>query len=159
MGTVKHTISAVITFSLIIITLLGCDTHHNQKRPVGYLRLGYVDELTRPETFLSDLRLLLRMDERGFYVMSTICPYDSSPLKPIERDGKLFFGSTLTESLYTVEGKVVKGPAFVNLPYYKLRIAESEIGGPADGLYVLLGEEAGDQWRLPLPPVAAGIAK
>lgn len=145
-------IVSMLLMSLIWISisfiLLGCNSPHNQKRPPTYLTLGFVEDLKRPETYLPDKRLLLRFDERGFWVMSTQCPYDSSPLRPREEEEKIILASDLSASTYSVDGDVLSGPAKYSLPFYKLEIAEQIVGGPKDTLYVHLGSEVDSQWRL-----------
>lgn len=141
-------ITSFVCLVLLVFIISGCNSPHNQKRPPTYLTLGFVEDLKRPETYLADKRLLLRLDEQGFWVMSTQCPYDSSPLRPKEEGGKIIFASDLSDSTYSVEGEVLTGPAKHPLPFYKLEIAEHIVGGPKDTLYVHLGSEVDSDWRL-----------
>ena len=119
---------------------------------MGFLRLGTVSELAQSsETFFSDLKVLLRRDEAGFYAMSTMCTYDLSPLIYSQRDGKLLWRSQRTDSAYDADGRVAHGPAQYPLPFYKLDVAPGTVGGPADTLFVQVGVERPADWRLALP--------
>lgn len=138
----------ILIVTLVSGLIVGCNSPHNQKRPPTYLTLGFVEDLKRPETYLADKRLLLRLDEGGFWVMSTQCPYDSSPLRPKEENGKIVLASDLSTSTYALDGEVLSGPARYALPFYELEIAEHIVGGPKDTLYVKLGAEVDGTWRL-----------
>lgn len=105
----------------------------------------------RDETFFSDRKILLRRDAAGFSAMSTVCTYDLSPLIFLERDGKILWRSQFTESAYNPDGSVAHGPTKYALPFYKLEMAAGTIGGPADTLFVEVGVERSESWRLSLP--------
>ncbi len=122
-----------------------------QKRPPGYIKLGKVAEMADAETFFGDKRLLLRRDLNGFYVMSTECTYDLSPLvrKTTEGGAEVFY-SPYSGVTYALDGAVVSGQAKAPLPYYKLEFNRGVIDGPVDTLYVKVGEEVPAGWRLQL---------
>lgn len=124
------------------------------RRPPGYLRIGKLAELSAPEQWLEAERLFLRLDERGYSVMSTLCTYDLTPLE-LEKtaEGEMFV-SRFTSSRYRKDGTVVSGPSKFDLPYYELVIAPEVWGGPLDTLYVKVGTERPPSWRLPIPPSA-----
>ena len=136
---------------LLLVAIAAC-LGGPKRRPAGFLNLGLVEELARSDqTFFSDLKILLRRDERGFYAMSTACTYDLSPLLFSERDGQLLWRSQLSPSSYAPDGSVVHGPATAPLPYYKLQVAPGTIGGPADTLFVEVGIDRPASWRLAVP--------
>lgn len=124
-----------------------------QRRPAGFLNLGLVRELAQSkELFFSDLKILLRRDDGGFYAMSTACTYDLSPLFFSEQNGQKLWRSQFSASAYDLDGRVAHGPAKYPLPYYRLQVAPGTIGGAADTLFVAVGIERDASWRLPVPP-------
>jgi hypothetical protein len=138
---------------LLILMFAGSLTacREGERRPPGYLRVGNAEQLARPMTFIEDQRLLLRLDERGFYVMSTECTFDLTALIPKKNQkGELYLASQETTSTYDMNGKVLTGPATVNLPYYELIAASGVYGGPVDTIYARIGYEKPADWRLPV---------
>lgn len=138
---------------LTVVVFFGC--HEALTRPYGYIRLGKASELTAPETPLLDKWLILRHDEKGFSVMSTLCTYDLSPLDIRHTpDGHYELVSRYTQSAYSSDGSVLHGPTRHPLPYYELTLDEGVYGGPKDTLYVQVGVERPKEWRLPdrVPP-------
>jgi Rieske Fe-S protein len=118
------------------------------------MRLGPIADLaSRPETFLPEARIMVRHDARGFSAMSTECTYDLAPLAPTRRDGKVVWVSAFSTSSYDEFGHVLQGPARKNLPYFKLRIDAGSLaqggGAQADTLFVDVGEDEPESWRLP----------
>lgn len=155
MRSFKRLVVCLLFFVPFAFAFVGCHTKV-RKRPPGYLKIGPVkDYLAKNEYFLYDKRLMLRRDSRGFYVMSTLCTYDTSALveKPLPGGGYKLV-SVFEGSEYDRNGKVIKGPAVADLPYYKLEIAPEVYGGPPDTLYVKIGEEVSPDWRLPVPPLS-----
>jgi len=145
-----HT-STIVRLALLAAVLcltLGCA--EGRKRPPGYLRLGHVSKLLGRATELGDFDLILRRDEGGLSAMSTDCTYDLSSLVLRKVDGKLILVSTLSSSTYDLDGKVLSGPAKVNLPYYELRFDAGVYGSPRDTLYAYVGREVSPEWRLPV---------
>jgi hypothetical protein len=121
----------------------------SRDRPLGYFRLGKLDQLAAtPETFLQNLGLLLRRDERGFYVMSTMSTYDLSLLSFKQAENARVLVSSESESVFAEDGRVLKGPAVEPLPYYEIQFDESEYGGPKDSLYAYVGRIKPKDWRL-----------
>jgi len=141
-----------VTLALLLLSLvhvLGCKSK-GRTRPVGFMRLGSVLELAQSEeTFLSQERILLRYDSRGFSAMSTSCTYDLSPLTRVSEQGGRRWRSSYSGSGYDDKGHVIEGPSKVNLPFYELKIDQGRYGGPADTLYVEIGSEKPEDWRLP----------
>jgi nitrite reductase/ring-hydroxylating ferredoxin subunit len=139
--------SRLIILLLFLILSSSCRAK-SLNRPPGYFNLGKVSELLSPETNIEKDKLLLRRDERGFYVMSTMCTYDLTYLERKNVDGKDLLVSTYTDSKYDLRGKVISGPSTVNLPYYELKLDAGVYGGPKDTLYAYVGKEVSPDWRL-----------
>lgn len=131
-----------------VISLLGCS--EGLKRPPGYLRIGHVSGLVGKARNLEEFDLIVRRDEGGLSAMSTQCTYDLSPLLLRRVDGKLVLVSQYSSSTYDIDGRVLSGPARVDLPYYELRFEAELYGGPRNTIYVQLGREVGPSWRLPV---------
>lgn len=134
----------------VIFLLAGCE-RGVMRRPPGYLRLGPISELDRTAYWIESERLLLRKDADGFYVMSTECTYDLSPLKLVKDAEGERFVSDYTPSKYDVSGKVLSGPAKAPLPYYELVAAPLDYGGQINTFYVRIGTEKPSSWRLKVP--------
>jgi len=139
----------VVSLSLIftVFFLVSCRSAGRQ-RPFGVFRLGKVAEHQGPQTFFPEFGLLLRRDEGGFYLMSTYCTYDLSPLTFKPGPGGGIFASSTTTSTYDFDGHVLSGPAKADLPYYELRLDSSVYGGPKDALYAYVGQVRPKNWRL-----------
>jgi hypothetical protein len=137
-------------YLLIVILLISSSCRHNHERPFGYLRIGTVTELSNPFNYFPDLRLLLRYDQKGFSVMSTICTHDLTPLRKVRTEQGVIFRSDYTTSTYSEYGKVLQGPAKEDLPYYRLVIASGnyEKLGITDTLFVYIGDIRPATWRL-----------
>jgi nitrite reductase/ring-hydroxylating ferredoxin subunit len=118
------------------------------ERPVGYFKLGRLEDLAKDETYFSDLKILLRHDQGGFYAMSTACTYDGAPLTRVTTGGDERWESSYTASVYDARGHVLHGPTEVNLPYYNLKADSGVYGGPVDTLYVQVGVPRPEEWRL-----------
>lgn len=158
--------------------LLGCDS--GRVRPVGFFHLGKVADLFSPETRLAQTGLVLRHDANGFWVMSTYSTYDLSPLE-WEKDGREeVLVSPRNGGRYSADGSVLTEPmdlcaslgstrqvwcrlmALISgrgwrpwadkLPFYKLRLDSSDYGGIKDSLYVEVGVERPQGWRLKVTP-------
>lgn len=140
---------------LVVFSVLGAGCQDStMRRPPGYLRLGKLAEMQSPEQWLEAERLFLRLDERGYSVMSTLCTHDLTPLALENTEAGQMFVSRFTTSKYLKDGTVVSGPAKTDLPYYELVIAPEVWGGSVDTLYVRVGTEKPPTWRLPIPPSA-----
>ncbi len=98
------------------------------------------------ETHLAKERFYIRRDARGISIMSTLCTRDLYPLRLDAANSEWI--SDYSGARYSLEGKVVKGPAVKDLPYYKLELREGVIEGPIDTLYVVVGREVNADWRL-----------
>ena len=138
---------------LVIFSGSGCQSG-GLKRPVGFMRLGLISDLTKPETYFPDEKLMLRHDEKGFSVMSTTCTYDLSPLLKQRYQNSYVWVSSFTDSTYDALGKVRTGPATIDLPYYRIEFGASAYGGPIDTIYVEVGVERDKDWRIAPPPPA-----
>ena len=129
------------------INIFACDSG-GLKRPVGYFRVGLISDLRKPETYVPEEKLLVRHDEKGFSVMSTADTYDLTPLAHRKTAQGDVWQSNVTTSTYDHNGKVLKGPAKVDLPYYELQYASTTYAGPVDSLYAQVGVEKPPDWRL-----------
>ncbi len=114
------------------------------------MKLGKISDLATSESYLPDLRLVVRMDDNGFSVMSTVCTHDLTPLTRIDEGGKVVWRSSYSESSYSYDGDVLHGPSKAPLPYYNLKIDSSVYGGPKDALYAEVGVERPKNWRFAL---------
>ena len=143
---IKYVFTA-ITGACLSFLLFSC--HFTEKRPYGYFRLGKVNSLLAPETEFKDAGFLLKRDAKGFYLMSTFCTYDLTPLERKKLPtGEEIYSSHYTTSTYDLNGKVLAGPAKYNLPYFELEFAAWSYGGPVETLYVKISSEVSPEWRL-----------
>ena len=148
MASIAHYLVKIISL-VLLVSLVACEPSAID-RPYGDLRLGKLQDLETDEIYFKDLRLLLRKDAKGFYVMSLMCTKDLSTLVPKTVNGRQLLVSSFTASTYDLDGKVVTGPAVTNLPYYELFVDEGQFGGPKDTLYARVGPDKGLNWRLKL---------
>jgi len=130
---------------LLCLWIAGCNGART--RPYGYIRLGAVSELAADEQLFPELRLLLRRDHMGFFVMSLMCPKDLYELRP--REGG--FDCPFCHSHFGGDGTRISGDAPVDLPYYRLDLDRGEYDGAANTLYAEVGREVGRSWRLQVP--------
>ncbi len=135
----------IVLISLLLVSLWGCDKE--RKRPIGFHRLGKVEEFLESEKVLSEHRLLLRMDQNGLSSMSLMCSYDLETLKS-SQDGSYI--CPLCGSKFDKHGKALAGPASVDLPYYSMLVDAETVGAEKDTLYVRVGDEVPSTWRLKL---------
>jgi len=146
---IKCRILTPLTGTLALFLLIAC-TPEVMTRPVGYVRLGPVADFTDPEHHLEELRLLLRRDERGFSVMSTMCTRDLSTLRTRIVNNKKVWYSDFSGSLYNNEGHVLENSAAGSLPYFKLVLYPSAPGKDRDTLFARIGTEVAQDWRFSL---------
>ena len=88
--------------------------------------------------------------------MSTECTYDLTPLKRIKAGESFIFKSEYSSSTYSSDGEVLSGPSESNLPFYRLVLDASKIGGKLDTLYAVIGDEVSSSWRLNNPAPRKG---
>lgn len=146
-------------FPLLFAVLFSSCGSRELHRPAQVMRVGPIARfLQASETFLPELRLFIRVDDRGLSVMSTECTVDLSPLELVEVGRERFFISRFSGAHYSVEGKVLSGPAKAPLPYFRARLAEGSWGSARDTLFVELGSlnEVEPDWRLPLAAADSG---
>lgn len=146
----RRLLSLTVFLSVLLFIPSVCE-HKGLERPYGYIKLGKIDQFTGRRTFLTRDRLLIRRDEQGLYVMSTLCTYDLSPLVPQTTAHGIRFISQYSTSTYDISGVVLRGPAQVSLPYYELRVASEDETGVRDTLYVYIGKQVSPSWRLSMP--------
>lgn len=155
MGSITRRLLAVtLIFSLILG--IGACRNRGVERPAGYLRLGPARELMNPETYFPKERLLLRYDERGFYVMSTASTFDGTALVKKNWDNTTIWASAFSTTTYDAAGKLLNGPGEADLPYYYLTLDAGSYTGKKDTLYVYIGDYVSPDWRMPLPPDLGG---
>ena len=133
---------------LLLATVIGgCET--SRKRAVGYFHLGNASELAAEgEHFFEDLRILLRHDKGGFSAMSTECPYDGAILAHVRQGDSWVWRSPTSGNVYDEHGKVVRGTSTYSLPFYELRLDRDSYNGKIPTLYVHVGVEREESWRL-----------
>lgn len=134
------------TFALIALSLFSCK-QAVLHRPYGDIKVGPVSAFPLGEHFHNELRLYIRHDEKGISAMSTLCPYDLTPLRLVGDE----WVSDYSESRYAKDGSLKHGPSIAALPYYKIYLDSGQIGGPKDTLYVAIGEERPSAWYLTIP--------
>jgi hypothetical protein len=143
---------------LLLLSFTSCGSRHLH-RPSQVMRVGPISRfLDSPETYLPDLRILVRVDDRGLSVMSTECTVDLSPLELVKEGENRFLQSRFSAARYSLAGEVLSAPAIAPLPYFKARIAEGVWGGPKDTLFVEIGSlnEVNSEWRLSLGSAKGG---
>ncbi len=154
-GTALNCLTRTCILFLLLVSFSSCGSRHLH-RPPQVMRAGPVARfLESPETYLPDLRILVRVDDRGLSVMSTECTVDLSPLELVEEGENRFFRSRFSASRYSLVGEVLSAPAIAPLPYFKARLAEGVWGGAKDTLFVEIGlqNEVDSDWRLSLGTV------
>jgi len=150
--TARNIFSRTCLLFFLLLTFTSCGSRHLH-RPPQVMRVGPVATfLDSSETYLPDLRILVRVDDRGLSVMSTECTVDLSPLELVEEGENRFFRSRFSAARYSLAGEVLSAPAIAPLPYFKARLAEGVWGGPKDTLFVEIGlqNEVNSDWRLSL---------
>ncbi len=142
-------LSSILFLLLLALSLSSCDMSA-KTRPPGLFRLGKVSELKSvDQRAFPEFKIVLFHDQRGFYAMSTACTYDLSPLvRSGQSGGDEHWRSMYTSSEYGLDGRVRKGPARADLPFYELRFAAGAYGGVADTLFVMVGVPRPREWRL-----------
>lgn len=139
-----------VILATLLASLFSCESNHRY-RPIGWFRLGKVINFLGSETDLPESKLIIRRDNRGLYVMSTICTYDLTYLVRKKVGGKEIYVSEYTSSTYDLDGNVLSGPAVAALPHYELKIDLGIDRKARDTLYAKVGKEVPREWRLELP--------
>ena len=142
--------TAVVGLALLLIAFLFSGCADGRRRPPGYFRIGHISGLLGRAQELKDFDLIIRRDEQGLSAMSTQCTYDLSRLALRKTEQGLVLYSPFSQTTYDLEGRVLSGPAKVNLPYYEIQFNAGVYGGPGDTLYVYVGREVSPSWRLPV---------
>jgi hypothetical protein len=138
-------------FLLVVVLSAASCREKELHRPSGVIRVAPLsDILAQPSSYFEDLRLLVRVDEKGVSVMSTLCSYDLTPLHIVEQSGKRVFVSDYSSSTYTEFGERLTGPTIHGLHYHKALVEAGVYGGVPDTLFVSLGSESevSPDWRL-----------
>lgn len=141
---------SLMAIALFVIGLVNCS--EGRKRPPGYLKIGNICELgASPQIeFLegNGPRIILHQDNDGYSAMSTQCTFDLSDLSLVGQGPSARLRSRFNESEYTIKGLPTHGPTVTPLPYYRLELASAVYGGPPNTLYVRIGSEVPEGWRL-----------
>ena len=132
----------IFSAAVFALFLIGCDGARS--RPYGYIRMGPIVEMTADERLFPELRLLLRRDHIGYFVMSTLCPKDLYPVRQTE-DG---FDCPFCHSHYQSNGVRVSGESPADLPHYRLDLNRGDYDGAVNTLYAEVGREVSRSWRL-----------
>lgn len=119
-----------------------------RKRPLGFLRLGNIENFLQAETILAREWLIIRRDQSGLSAMSSLCTRDLQALEQIVQDQNTAYHCNLCQSRYNFDGQILNGPTIAALPYYSLHVDAEQIQGPKDTLYVRIGVEVASSWRL-----------
>ena len=138
---------ALSAWLLFVLCLISVGCNGARTRPYGYIRLGALSELAADEQLFPELRLLLRRDHMGLFIMSTMCPKDLYELRP--QDGG--FDCPFCHAHFAADGSRVSGDSPADLPYYRLNLDRGEYDGAANTLYVEVGREVSRSWRLHVP--------
>ena len=157
-GTIRNNLTRICTLFLMLLTFASCGSRQLH-RPAQVMRVGPIASFFEsPETYLPDLRIIVRIDDRGLSVMSTECTVDLSPLELVEEGENRFLRSRFSTAKYSLTGQVLSGPAVAPLPYFKARLAEGIWGGAKDTLFVEIGSlnEVNSEWRLSLGSAQEG---
>lgn len=148
----RGTLGRISAFTILLLGMLAGCSPDVRERPPGYIRLAPVWELTRPETVVERSAVVVRYDERGFSVMSTLSTYDLSRLERKHVGDGWRWVSRYDESEFADDGTVLKGPAVAPLPYYELTV---DLGGvestQPETLYARLGSKRPASYRFQPP--------
>lgn len=131
----------------IVFSILACQPSE-RARPYGYLRLGKIQQYSLTINELPKDWLVIFHDQQGLAAMSTLCSRDLEPLVKIKQGEHEIYDCDKCHSQFSLSGKLLKGPAVVDLPYYKLKQDSLLINQPRDTLYVIVGENVPRSWRL-----------
>ena len=138
---------------LLLFALLGCE-ERNLSRPFGTLRLLPVSKLSSDEQYFPKLDLLLRRDQRGWYIMSTVDPTDLVSLKGKQSPEGVRWFSAYSNHVFDNSGVAVSGDTKARLPFFTLQVEPGPAAAPEPWLYVRIGEEQDSNWRFVLPQSA-----
>jgi hypothetical protein len=148
----RRRVTRILVLSILYLSALAGCSPEVRDRPPGYIRLAPVWELTRPETVVERSAVVVRYDERGFSVMSTLSTYDLSRLERKQVGEGWRWVSRYDESEFADDGTVLKGPAVAPLPYYELTVDRGSVESTQpDTLYVRLGSKRPPSYRFRPP--------
>ena len=133
----------------MLIATLGCESR-TLSRPFGTVRLLPVSKLATDEQYFPKLDLLLRRDQKGWYVMSTVDPLDLASLKGKQTPDGVRWFSAYSNHVYANDGSPVGGDTKVRLPFFTLVVEPGPAASPEPWLYVRISEEQDPNWRLAL---------
>jgi len=99
--------------------------------------LGSVNKFSEGANVLSLERILLLKDKEGFAAMQLVCTHQSCALQATPNG----FSCPCHGAQFSESGKVLRGPANKDLPWFALEIVEGE-------LIVDLSKEVSSDWRI-----------
>lgn len=117
-------------------------------RPGGELRLGQLEKLLFAEQHIADKSILLRRDTAGWSALSTRCTYEGCDLTNQEEN----LLCHCCHSLFAANGRVLKGPASDNLPWYEVYYKDNL-------LFVNTAKQVTSKARFTTPEIEAAIKK
>lgn len=113
---------------------LGCEAVRPRPRKI---RIGKLSDFGESRQVLELVRVVLLRDGEGLSVMSLVCSHQGCL---VASDGAEYV-CPCHGSRFSVDGKVLTGPASRDLAYYELSLVDGE-------LYVDFGALVGPGWRL-----------
>lgn len=118
----------------VALGCVGCEAARPRPRK---LKLGKLADFLASSQVLELFRIILKRDELGFFAMSLICTHQGCL---VAQNGEAFV-CPCHGSNFTLDGKVLNGPAARDLPFYQLSVIDGE-------LFVDFGALVGPEWRL-----------
>ncbi len=141
-----------VVLSAFFVAYLTACTPDVRDRPPGFIRLAPVWALVRPETIIERSAVMVRYDEQGFSVMSTLSTYDLSRLQRVRVGESWHWASKTDGSEFAADGTVLKGPAVAALPYYEMIVDYGGVDSTQpETLYAKLGSQKPPTYRLKPP--------
>jgi len=138
--------SFVVVVSILFFPLAACNRRFN--RPKGMYYLGEVKEFLFEETFVREKSFLVVRDMEGWGAMSARCTKEGCDLTYQERN----LLCPCCNSVYSLDGKVEKGPASHPLPWY-------QVGYDKNKLTANTGNEVKPSARFTTPEIEAALVK
>jgi Rieske Fe-S protein len=108
-----------------ICWLSACEQNSGIKPRVGKIELMHISKVPLGLSILSVERLVLLRDEKGIGVFSLVCTHQTCLLEKEDSDGG--FQCPCHGSRFDSFGKVLNGPAIIDLPWYALEINKNGI--------------------------------
>jgi len=117
----RKALRAIISIPPSLMFLSACDQKY--VREAGFHKLGMVQDLLLPKQHLMDKSLLVFRDNLGWSVLNTQCTRLGCDLTYQEHT----LYCSCCESLYNHRGEVLRGPAKIPLPWWKVRYQKNHL--------------------------------